>query len=299
MPRGLATKTLELIDEARVICDELAPITVRGIAYKLFTRGLLADMTEPSVDRLGRAVKTGRERGDIPWNAIVDEGRDIEKLPTWNDPAQFARSVQSQYRRDRWRDQPVRLLLMSEKGTVRGVLRPVLDAYGVGFLACHGYLSATTAKELADLSTADDRPYVVFYVGDFDPSGMHMSAVDLPRRFTEYGGIVDLRRIALVPDDLVGLPSFPAATKTKDSRYRWFTKSYGDRCYELDALDPTILRDRVREVIRAEIDWEPWDRAEIAERAEQASLKEVLSQWPTSPQNLFSGKPQNRLAVRP
>src|SRR5262249_10902456 len=37
----------------------------------------------------------------------------------------------------------------SEKGTVRGVLDPVLDEYAIGFLAVHGFSSATTAYDIA------------------------------------------------------------------------------------------------------------------------------------------------------
>ena len=43
------------------------------------------------------------------------------------------------YRRDYWDQQPVRLEVWSEKGTIRDVLQPVLDEYGVGFRVMHGF----------------------------------------------------------------------------------------------------------------------------------------------------------------
>ena len=50
----------------------------------------------------------------------------------------------------------------------------------------HGFSSATIVH---DISQDDDgRPLIMLYVGDFDPSGMFMSEVDLPKRFAEYGG---------------------------------------------------------------------------------------------------------------
>ena len=67
--------------------------------------------------------------------------------------------------------------------------------------------------------------------------------------------------------------------KRKDSRYLWFIRNYGFRCWELDALSPEVLRDRLEEAIRAEIDWEAWRRCELAEQAETASLKQVLTAW--------------------
>ena len=74
-----------------------------------------------------------------------------------------------------------------------------------------------------------------------------MSEVDLPARFAKYDGDhIKLKRIALTVDtDCAGLPSFPAADKRKDPRYKWFVANYGDRCWELDAMDPNDLRDCV------------------------------------------------------
>ena len=38
----------------------------------------------------------------------------------------------------------------SEKGTVRGVLGPVLDNYAVGFRVLHGFSGATTVYDVAE-----------------------------------------------------------------------------------------------------------------------------------------------------
>ena len=48
--------------------------------------------------------------------------------------------------------------------------------------------------------------------------------------------------IALIYNDLDGLPSFEAETKSKDPRYRWFMEQVGTKCYELDAMPPPDLR---------------------------------------------------------
>jgi hypothetical protein len=60
--------------------------------------------------------------------------------------------------------------LWSEKGTVRGVLKPVLDEYGVGFMPVHGFGSATIINDVAE--DDDGRPLIILYIGDFDPSGL-------------------------------------------------------------------------------------------------------------------------------
>ena len=60
-----------------------------------------------------------------------------------------------------------------------------------------------------------------------------------------------------------GLPSFPATDKRKDPRYKWFRSNYGDRCWELDAMDPNDLRDCVEKAIVELIEPVAWQRCEI------------------------------------
>ena len=139
----------------------------------------------------------------------------------------------------------------------------------------------SSATTINDVSQDDDgRELVVLYVGDFDPSGMYMSEVDLPNRFSKYDGDhITLRRIALTRDHVADLPSFPAADKRKDPRYEWFRRHYGDCCWELDAMDPNDLRDCVEQAIVELIEPVAWKRCETVNRAEQESLKTVLGAW--------------------
>ncbi|MDQ3525304.1 MAG: hypothetical protein M3451_09650 [Chloroflexota bacterium] len=185
---------------------------------------------------------------------------------------------------DRWTDQPVRIEVWSEKGTVRGTLGPVLNTYGVTFMVMHGYGSSTALYNAAQASVQDrrDRPLIILYVGDRDPSGMAMSEVDIPERIARYGGEVDVRRLAIAENDTKDpeLSWFPASDKQKDPRHDWYVQRYGARCWELDALNPVVLRDRVEDAILGELDHEAWERANVAEQAEQESILRILSTWP-------------------
>jgi hypothetical protein len=121
---------------------------------------------------------------------------------------------------------------------------------------------------------------IALYVGDFDPSGMWMSERDLPERLSKYGGEhVELRRIALMREQTAGLLSFPATDKKNDKRFDWFVRNFGRECWELDALDPNVLRDIVQAEIEAEIEPEAWARCVTVNEAEQESLKTVLEKW--------------------
>ena len=159
------------------------------------------------------------------------------------------------------------------------MLKPVLDRYGIGFRVMHGFSGAATIYDVAQ-GRDDSRLLIVLYVGDYDPSGMWMSEHDLPDRLERYGGEhIVFQRIALKRDDLDGLPSFPAADKKRDPRYKWFVQNYGGQCWELDAMDPNDLRRRVQGAIRSEIDDEAWARCEVVNKAEQELLRHVLDRW--------------------
>jgi hypothetical protein len=277
----MAQRSLDLIEAMYSLIEAAQPITGRGVGYKLFIAKLIASMATGEMAKVYRLLKLARERSIIPWEWIVDETRELERVSTWDDPAEYARAVARSYRRDFWNQQPVRVEVWSEKGTVRGVLQPVLDEYAVGFRVMHGFSSATAIYDVCQ--NDDSRELIALYVGDFDPSGLFMSEVDLPKRLAAYdGNHVKLRRIALTREQVTDLPSFPATDKRKDPRYQWFRANYGDRCWELDAMDPNDLRDCVEEAIVELIEPVAWARCETVNKAEQESLRTILGKWGTS-----------------
>jgi hypothetical protein len=279
MSRGLSKHSLDIIAASYEILGSIKPATVRAVCYKLFVRRLIDSMAKAETNKVSRLLRIARERSEIPWEWIVDETREAERVAAWDNPQAYARAVIRSYRRDYWSQQPTQFEVWSEKGTVRGLLAPVLEEYGVTFRVMHGYNSATSVHQIANETAG--APIRALYAGDWDPSGLHMSEVDLPRRLGEYGADVDLDRIALTTDDVTksGLPEFAAEQKRCDPRHPWFVRQYGQRCFELDALDPNELRARVERVIRSQIDFKAWNRCKVVEKAELASLVEVMESW--------------------
>lgn len=277
MGRGKHQASLELIEAAHAILAEIHPATVRAVCYRLFVTGMIPDMSKASTKRVSGQLTWAREHRHIPWDWIVDETREAERVSSWSDPHSYMEAVRRSYRRDLWASQLCGVEVWSEKGTFRGTLAPVLKEYGVAFRVQHGFGSATSIHEAAEDSR--ERGYIVLYVGDHDPSGMHMSEIDLPDRIKRYGGNILIKRIALRGEDLPGLPWFDAGSKRKDPRHRWFVERYGHRCWELDAMNPVALRERVRNEIACYIDWPAWELAQKAETAEIATIDDVLAKW--------------------
>ena len=161
-----------------------APITGRGVGYKMFVAKLIPDMSE--MKKVYRLLKEAREQGIIPWGWIVDETRQLERVPSWKNPEEFAESAARQYRPDFWEQQPSR---------------------------CEVW--ATAVNDVATIYD-DARPLTALYVGDWDPSGLHMPEIDLPERLAKYGGDhVQVKRIALMQEQLAPLPSFPRRISAK------------------------------------------------------------------------------------
>ncbi|NQW57760.1 MAG: hypothetical protein HQ456_03535 [Polynucleobacter sp.] len=279
--RGKSQASLLLIEASHQILEEIEPASVRAVCYRLFTMGIIPNMSKGSTGKVSKQLVYARENGIIPWEWIVDETRAAEKVATWKDTDQRIAVAVRNYRRDYWQEQPYRIEIWSEKGTVRGTLAPILDEYGVTFRAMHGYSSATVINTIAEESNAGSKPLIAFYCGDFDPSGKHMSDIDLPDRLERYGAKITIERIALLESDVFGgdLPSFKADTKTGDSRYQWFVKNFGHNCWELDAMSPVTLRERVEDSILFKLDLEAWYRAIDIEEVEKASMREFHQSW--------------------
>jgi hypothetical protein len=171
----------------------------------------------------------------------------------------------------------------SEKGTVRGLLQPLLDEYGIGFMAVHGFSGASAVHDIAQ--SDDSKPLTILYVGDFDPSGMYMSECDIPKRLANpsYGGYhVSVERIALLREDcdLLGRkPAFNVKEKNKDPRTPWFRKNYGQLCWELDAMDPNDLRSCVKDAIDSHIEPVAWERWKVVDKVERDSMRTFLDSW--------------------
>ncbi|ADG17050.1 conserved hypothetical protein [Paraburkholderia atlantica] len=282
MGRGMHEASKQLIAAAIDILEVIQPATVRAVCYKLFTMGLIPNMAKSSTNRVSSLLTRARENEDIEWEWIVDETRRPERAQQWDNPMQIMNAAVRGYRLDYWNDQPQRVEVISEKGTVRGTIAPVLDELGVTFRVLHGYGSATTVHDIADEIADDDRFTNLLYIGDFDPSGMHMSEMDLPERLSRYGAGDEfayfLKRIALTRTDVMNpeLPGFATDSKAGDPRHHWYRTHYGNQFWELDAMDPRELRERVREEIEALIDRDAWDHCMKIEAAQRQSMNDFM-----------------------
>jgi hypothetical protein len=297
-----------MIDALVEIAKEIQPCSVRALAYQLFNRKLIPSMALENTRNVSRLSVIAREEGRLPWDWIVDSTRTEQSLPTWADPMDYAKSVQWSYRKNKWTDQPKHISVWSEKATVEGTIRPVLEKYEVPFQVLHGWSGATPVWDAAQANLNRGQPGLILYIGDFDPSGMGMSELDLPKRLARYSSDdasnkdvdlawakrmlrearLEIRRVALTADDTAALgpaTRFPASSKKGDdkkkgdTRYPWFIEKHGHWCWELDAMSPAALRERLEETILAELDATAWDRWSLVEELERKAIFDVCQQF--------------------
>jgi hypothetical protein len=276
--RGRGVKTIEICEAIKEILKEIQPATVRACCYRLFVRKLIPGMTRLQTDRVGRMLVALREESIVPWEWVVDETRAVERVACWPDFTSHFDAFLAEHAIDPWVDQPERVIVVSEKGTVRGTLQPILSELKVPMLVCHGYSSATAAHDLAIRSQGRDSPLKILYVGDHDPSGVHMSELDLPGRLARYGGNVSIERVAITVADMASHPDFSASDKPSNPLCSWYLRTHGDRCCELDAMPPPMLRDRVRAAVLSHVELDAWDASLAREEDELERLEDRKTQ---------------------
>jgi hypothetical protein len=281
--RGKAKSTIIFEQAILQIVEERAPITVRGVAYALFTRGLIDSMVTNNTAKVSRVMTEMRERGALDWTQIVDGSRATDRISVWSNPSAIIDAAVRGYRRNYWQDQPTLIEVWSEKSTVAGLLAPVLKEFGVTFRVQKGFGSFTSVRQAAEdsLDVPDHQNPIALYIGDYDPSGLYMSEIDLPARLERYGSRWQFQRIAVLKSDTPNLPSFDASTKSGDNRYPWFVENFGHKCWELDAIDPNDLRQRVREQIMTRLNLLAWEHAKHIEEVEVESMQSFHKAWKT------------------
>jgi hypothetical protein len=172
------------------------------------------------------------------------------------------------YRRDLWASQGTYAEVWLEKDALAGVLYTVTSEWDVPLMVTRGYPSLTFLHEAAE-AMPTDKPVVILYFGDHDPSG-----VDIPRRvLTDLRGFapaaeIELRPIAVTPEQIGSLRLPTRPTKVTDSRAARFV----GESVEVDAIPPRTLRTLAEENITRLLDVHAVEVLEAAETSERTIL---------------------------
>lgn len=283
--RAFKPDTLALIEFCNSVIAEYQAqgftLTLRQLYYQCVARDRIPN-EQKEYKRLGSIVNDARMAGLIDWSAIEDRGREVARTTTWTGPDQILAAVASQFKVDLWETQPARVMVRIEKDALLGVIEPVCKRWRVPYIGCRGYTSQSEAyaagQEFAGWAEAGQR-IIVLYLGDHDPSGIDMTRDNEERLKLFSREHVDVRRLALNIQQVNRYKPPPNPAKETDARFTDYLRKFGESCWELDALDPTVIDKLIDDELRSIVDPDAWEQAHMAEAVEKAKLKELAGRW--------------------
>lgn len=263
------------------------PATVRGIFYQVEVAGGVPK-SEAGYRAVQRRLVALRDRGDVPYESITDGTRTMRKPQTFDGLGDMLDQQARFYRRTLFDAQDSHVEVWCEKDALTGVLYPVTSEWDVPLMPGRGFGSDTflhgAASEIVDAAAAG-KFASIYYVGDYDPSGVSAGATTeaklrrfaakIAKQLGEDGFDaecdIDFEWLAVTPAQIEAydLPTRP--TKRSDSR----SVGFGDESVELDALPPNVLRELVAGAILRHIDPGELERLQLVEAAE----RETLDDW--------------------
>ena len=211
-------------------------VTLRQLLYRLLAAEVLPNTTG-AYKRLSTVTAKARREGTFP--NLIDRTRTIHRFQTFNGASDATGWLQRIYRRDRTEGQTWSIYLGVEKAGIVEQLEAWFGDFGVPILALGGYSSQSYVDEIVADVADQDRPAVLIYGGDFDPSGE-----DIDRDFRERTGcFTETARVALTAEQVDAYELPEQMGKTTDSRAGRFIARHGRLVQvELDAVPPDPLR---------------------------------------------------------
>lgn len=279
--KQIGPKRLGLIETADQIMQEYAgqgfDLTLRQLYYQFVARGLLPN-TERSYKNLGVTVSDGRLAGLLDWDRLVDRTRALKERNSWDTPEQIIRACAYQFHLDWWKDQPFYGEVWVEKEALIGVLQKACDPLDVPFFACKGYVSQSAMWRASERFRWQQRPKVLFYLGDHDPSGLDMTR-DINDRLITFDTAVEVTRLALNMDQIEEYQPPPNPAKLSDSRCAKYIEEWGSKSWELDALEPQVLVALITTAVMERIHLPTFEEQRLEEKEHRAAIGTVADHW--------------------
>ena len=262
------------------VLKEDHPQSVRHVFYRM-TDPRLSEPVEKS-DRGYRHVQsrcvTLRRAGLIPYNWIADLSRQGYFVSTFDDAGDFIRQMGGLYRADLWRDAGMRCEVWAESRSIASVMLADCKELAVDLYPCGGFssLSFVHAAAQSHNASADKRPLVIVYVGDYDPAGVLID-VALKRELREHlrSDIeLDFRRIGINEEqvEVYELPTKPRKEGDKRSQHIAYT-------VEAEAMPAKDLRYLLRYEIESLLPEGALQTAKVAEQSERQHLRNMAAMF--------------------
>jgi ParB-like chromosome segregation protein Spo0J len=309
----------EFLTAAQEIIEDLRPywpLSVRQVHYKLLNSPPLTQTTKKRNERwryrndlanynkLSGLLVSARYEGSVAWNAIDDATRESKIYYNRNDVAEFIEEEVGDfltgYTLDRMEGQPDHVELIVEKNTLLNIVSDIAANFHIPVTALRGYGGPSLWREIEERwrykvenHTGPNPPKcVLIIVSDHDPEGLNLPD-DAVRSLRDRHGVeVIATRPAITMEQVerYKLPSNPA--NDESTRYDEYVKRAGTkRCWEVEALDPEVLRKCVYDAILEVIDVDQLNAVQEREAEEKQDIAEIRSRLGTKLQEMMDDSP--------
>ncbi|MQA15521.1 MAG: hypothetical protein GEV09_15535 [Pseudonocardiaceae bacterium] len=252
---------------AEIVASYDTSVTLRQLFYRLVSERLLPN-TDTSYKTLSHRTAAARRAGTFP--ELIDRGRSIHRYRSYDSPADALSMLARTYRRDRTEHQPYSIYLAVEKAGLVVQLQSWFGDLGFPIIALGGYSSQSYVDNVAADVIAADRPAVLLYGGDHDPSGEDIDR-DFVARTDCWAKVI---RVALSAEQVIAYDLPPMPGKAKDSRAAGFAARHGElRQVELDALPPEALRGLYGDAVDQFWNFDTYQESRDREYADKSTLR--------------------------
>lgn len=256
-------------------------LTLRQLYYRLVTENVIANSTKEYA-RLIHLLTEGRMGGLVDWDGIEDRVRRPRGNYTLRSVDHALSDAEKTYLLDRQDGQDNYVELWVEKDAISNILSVKTSYYGIYLMVNRGFSSTTAMHDAYDRMTQaidnGQTPHIL-YLGDHDPSGLCMALTDIPDRLnTEFGVKVNVKHIGITSAQIkkYNPPTNPA--KITDSRAKWYIKNWGNKSWEVDALEPKVLHELIDKEVTELMDIELFMDILKKEKEHKAELLRLPAQ---------------------
>ena len=212
-----------------------------------------------------------------------------QHIEVLSNPADIVDACARQFRVDKWAGQPRRVEVWIEKDALVGVIEGICNELDVAYFSCRGYTSQSemwsAAMRLKAYRDGGQEP-IILHLGDHDPSGKDMTR-DITDRLSEFSyGDIEVNRLALNMPQVEQFNPPPNPAKITDSRAKAYIDEFGAESWELDALEPAVIAQLIRDNVYAHRDAALWDAKVAEEETARKQLTKVSDNWEEITENL-------------
>ena len=250
------------------IINDGRPMTVRQVFYQATVRGLV-EKAESGYAKVQTDLTVMRRADELPYDWLADNTRWQRKPNTFDSVEDALRETARFYRKALWKDIDAYVEIWLEKDALSGVIYPVTSMYDVPLMVARGYASLSFLYNAAECTSTRSTFRRTSTISATSIRPASMRARRSKRRCASWRRTPSSISSAVTEEQIAfwDLPTRP--TKKKDTRAKYF----GDTSVELDAIDPTELRNIVQEAIEAHL---PADQFEVLKAAEE-SERDIIS----------------------